>query len=423
MVDLKRNNNLKKNYLKNIHGFTLIEMLVAITVSSIFIGVVIFTLKTSLETYYFVQDDVFLQDALNSTLQIVSEGNYEYSGIKDALEILSASSTGITFVPYWTDQTHISRASERGEVGYLLNRPFKSGASLPIGEVFTSRKNGPVWKQFPLQFITSEVEGKKKTHDKVDFTVPVPIGAKIKFVYHPDVMHCSECVMTIKKSANNILRIYKNKSNIIPKLIVKPNFTDVRFQYFDNSNTEIIPDPDTGQIPSKLLTNITAVKFSLKVEASNYSREGSVFINIRNTKSSGSGFIIRKGTQLKIPNSKEIRSFSLVNIVGVKNNGKIILEAVSDQGQSLRFVFTLGLKDDSSIVKKYSVEYPAGQTVYSEAMEISTDFPVNLLGISHTGRYDYDFDGNMENVINMKGNVELTVVEMDADGAALFIRP
>jgi len=67
-------------------GFTLIELLITIAVSTILIGVVLFTLQTSLDTYHYVQDELFLQKILDETLQVVSDGDFEQYGIKDSYQ-------------------------------------------------------------------------------------------------------------------------------------------------------------------------------------------------------------------------------------------------------------------------------------------------------------------------------------------------
>ena len=39
------------------------------------------------------------------------------------------------------------------------------------------------------------------------------------------------------------------------------------------------------------------------------------------------------------------------------------------------------------------------------------------------GRYDYDFDEDVNNVVDLAGEVEIEVTRMDVSGAALFIKP
>ena len=134
--------------------------------------------------------------------------------------------------------------------------------------------------------------------------------------------------------------------------------------------------------------------------------------------------MIRPDTKLRIPDSKHIRAFSLVNITGVKSGDRIRLRAVSDAGQSWGIDVELDVKDDKAYVHKYSIEYPTGSTVFSEKLQQTTELPLNMLTLGGNGRYDYDFDEDLKNnVVNLEGNIELSVVQMDPAGAALFIRP
>ena len=48
---------------------------------------------------------------------------------------------------------------------------------------------------------------------------------------------------------------------------------------------------------------------------------------------------------------------------------------------------------------------------------------LNFLTLGADGRYDYDIDKDTENVVDLKGEVTLTVLKMEAKGAAVFIRP
>ena len=93
------------------------------------------------------------------------------------------------------------------------------------------------------------------------------------------------------------------------------------------------------------------------------------------------------------------------------------------QGRSWKVNIELGIKDKKEIIRRYRVEYPVGRVMYSETINLTTDLPLNFLTLGGNGRYDYDFDKDTDNVVNLEGDVELSVLRMDAAGAALFIRP
>lgn len=406
---------------ENQQGFTLIELLAAMAIAGILAGVVVLTLKAGLDTYYFVQDEIFLQKVLDETLQEIADGTFEENGIKDSVEIVEAGEKRLRFVPLWVDGGHTARVPQREEQQeFILSRPFKAGATFPTAEVFTQAGK---WQEHPITFSFGENESPLKLDDKITFNTPLPAGTKVRFIYHPEVTHFPECVMTFEFLQEKISRTYKNKKSIIPHYEI-PNILvkDFRFQYFDNTNKEIIPDSG-GTIDPLRFPYITAVKVTLKASLRGRIKGGNVFINLRNTRTAGSGLIIREGTKISVPNSSLIRALTLVNVTGAKEGGKIKLEARSSQGQSWALNIVLGRKDGKEVLKSYSVESPTGRVVYSEEVNLTTDLPLNLLTLGGNGRYDYDLDEDVEGAVNLQGEVELSVLRMDAAGAALFIRP
>jgi len=430
---------------RRISGLTLIELLVALSIATILIGVVVLMLKTSFEAYFFGQQEVLLEKALDDCLDEIAGGGFEEYGIKDSLEVLNVTPTAITFVPLWVDDSHsLSPEHEHPElfdkIPFILNRPFKPGATLPIAELSvvsrqpsaeSQRLKTESWRAVPITFVLGPRKDPSKPDDQVFLNAPVEAGSKIRFIFHPDAANFPDCAMTIKGQGNKIMRIYKGKTDTIPKYnLPGVILTDFKLRYFDNTNIEI--EPKTELIP-----DITAVKVSLtstlntkatsKPLATDHSplttKYGSTFINLRNTRTAGTGLIIRQGTRIKIPDSKHIRVFSLANVAGVKEGGTIELEARPKKGNIWKIIIELGYDDKTPILKKYSVQYPAGRTVYTETINLTTDLPLNFMNLGGNGRYDYDFDKDTNNVVNLEGDVELVVTKMDADGAALFIRP
>ncbi len=411
------------------NGLTLIELLVAIGIATILAGVVVFMLKSSLDAYSFGQEEALLQKALDECLEEISSGGFATYGIKDSLEVLSAGSTFITFVPLWVDDSHIPRPEhQHSELvrknPFILNRPFKPGAALPIGEVRLLDKKA--YRPVSITFILSPRKEPQKSDDEVIFNHPIPAGSKIRFVYQPEPTYFPDVAMTIKwgPTQNRILRLYNNISWVIPKYNIPGILLkDLEFKYFDNTNTEILPERPGGAIPFELLPAITAVRLSLKAQTKAKTKEGFTFVNIRNTRTAGVGIIIRGNTRFKIPDSKGIRTFSLANIMGLKGGGVIEIEARPKKGTTWRIRLNLGFENDQHVIERYSIDYPPGRTVYSERINLTTDLPLNFLTLGRNGRYDYDWDKDVSNVVELKGDVELVVTRMDCAGAALFIRP
>ncbi len=399
-----------------IKGLTLLELLIAIGISAILGGTTVFMLRTSLDAYLFTEEEALIQKILSETLNELSGNSYNVPGIKDALEILEAREDSFSFVPLWVDDSHRVTSGKRR---FILNRPFKPGAALPIAECEIP---GEEHKFLSITFIPNEEPTKATLNDIVILNEPLKPNARLRFLFHPDATSFTDVVMKIKWDSNQgcFLRSYKNKTEKIPKYSYKGfKLTGARFQYFDNSNAEI-----STPVPEELIPNISAVRLSLSLTQGNSkAREAVVFINLRNSRAFGKGIVIHQGTRIKIPDSHNIRTFSLGNIIGVKQGDVIQLEAQPTRGKSWRITLELGIKDKLPIIKRYIIDYPPGATVYSETINQTLDLPLNFLTLGGNGRYDYDFDKDVDNIVNLKGDVVLSVEKMGPLGAAIFIRP
>lgn len=406
-----------------VRGLTLVELLVVISITAILASVTIFMLSTSLDAYFFAQEQISLDKALDDCLGEISGGGFEAYGIKDGLEILQVSPEGITFVPFWIDATHLSKPEHANPrlfntIPFILNRPFQPGAALPICEA-VSLPDQTV-SLVPITFILGERDEPGKTTDQALLNAPVAAASRVQFIYQPDAGHFSDCAMSIKWEAGKIIRRYNGRAETIPKYnIPAVTLSGLKFQYFDNTNTEV--QPLAENIP-----DITAVRVTVGANfaqgKSKKERSASAFINLRNTRTAGVGLIIRKGTKVKIPDSRHIRIFSLGNIAGMKRPGLIELEARPKRGTVWKAVVALAFDKDKPVIKKYSIEYPPGMPRYSETVNLGADQPLNFMNLGN-GRFDYDFDKDTSNTVNLEGDVELVVTKMEASGAALFIRP
>ena len=209
----------------------------------------------------------------------------------------------------------------------------------------------------------------------------------------------------------------------IPERLPKGvKISQCHFQYFNNMNQGLSPLKEN-------IPNISAVKVSVTASMKHpqekdiqTQKTGTAFIHIRNTRSSGSGLLIAEGTRIRIPDSVHIRVFSLANIRALQAGDRIVLEAKPETGRVWRVQVTLGYDHDLPVITKYTVEYPPGHIVLSENVNLTTDIPLNFLSLGPDGRYDYDFDKGKENVVFLRGLVDLEVIKMEPRGAALIVR-
>ena len=417
-MDRRRINRVSHEPRITKHALTLIELLIAITISTILGGATVLMLRSGLDAYIYSEEQALINKILDETLEEISGEGFRNEGIKDALEILEAKKDSISFLPLWEDDSH--RPSGKKQK-FILNRSFRLGSSLPTLEWRTNYREDLA--PLSITFIPSQKRGKAKAQDSVIPNEPLSTGSQARIIFQPDAEDFSDVIMRLSWDSLNgrFLRIYKNKTEVIPKSKYKGfKLTQMRFQYFDNTNMEI-PAP----VPTELLSVISAVRVSLSLESKSQgkTREANRFINLRNSRAFGKGIIIRKGTQIKIPDSRNIRTLSLGNITGVKAKDTIKLKAQPKQGKAWRIKLELGIKDKLPVIEKYIIDYPPGLTVYSETINQTADLPFNLLTIGKNGRYDYDFDKDVENVVDLKGDVFLEVEEITASGAAIFIRP
>ncbi len=400
----------------NSKALTLVELMIAIGISSILGATVVFMLRTSMDAYLFTETEALVQKILNETLSELSGESFNAYGIKDSLEIVGAAEDSFSFIPLWVDDSH---SPPGGKKTFILNRPFKPGAAFPIAETVDSKR---AHKNIFVTFLPNpEPSAGNLLNDTIILQEAVDPGASLRFLFHPDPAYFPDAVMTIRwdPKQNCFLRAYKGKTEKIPREVYKGlKLTDARFQYFDNTNTEI-PKP----VPADFILSISAVKLSLGLSRGKEKlKEASVFINLRNSRVFGKGIIIRQGTRVRMPDSRNIRAFNLVNVAGVKEGDVIQLRAEPKNGSSWRICLDLGLKENTPVIERYSIEYPSGTAVYSKDVNQALDMPFDLLNLG-SDRYDYDFDKDRDNAVGLEGEVTLLVEKMTCQGASVSIRP
>lgn len=400
-------------------GLTLIELIISISIAALLGAAIVFMFRSGIDAYLFSENQALMQKIIDDTLEDISGEGFRSYGIKDAVEIIEAKKDSFKFSCLWIDESP-PQGSKKGT--YTLTQPYKLGSPIPVFESRATEKDK--FTPVPITFVSGSQKDKEKVKDTVIVGESLPAGSEVRIIFEPESRISSGVVMSLIWSSEEgkFLRTYKDKTEAVLKNEYKEfKFTQAEFQYFDNTNTEI-PSP----VSEDLLTAVSAVRVNLVLEKGkgDEKRQGAAFINLRNTRSSGKGLTIRKGTSIKIPDSRNVRTFSIGNISGVKQGDQIQLTAQSlTRQKAWRITIRFGIKDNQPVIEGYSIDYPLGTTVYFEEINRTVDIPFNLMDIGKNGRYDYDFDEKGDNVVDLEGEVVLTVDEMTVPGAAVFIRP
>jgi len=395
-------------------GFTLIELLIAIAISVVISAAIYFSLSSALESWGYSRDHLALQKVISEVMDEVADGTFRAYGLKDSLEILSASGTKIEFVPPWTDDTHMFIS---GDLIYTLNRRPKPGSAVPVGEV--KFPGSDEYRTIPVTLV--ETEFIKEPQVKIGL-VP-PEGSQLRFTYHPDPKTNPDTIKTIWWDPEE-QQLYSEDIDGIENISRNPlgvKLTDFRLRYYDNANN---PVGDQGGLDQNTLLTVTGIEVWMKAELGQYSQELVSFVNLRNSPMRKGFLTLREGTKFPIPDSHNIHTLLLTNFSGVGNLDELQLEATPSTGKSwgvtIKFSKTGSAK---AIIETLIIEYPPGHSIYTEHPRSSVELGLDLLTLGANGLYDYDDDPDIEDFVLLKDEVVLEVKRMDIEGAGLFVRP
>ena len=395
-------------------GFTLIELLISIAIAVVITASVYFTLSTALESWGYSRDQLALQKVISGVIDEVMSGSVVAYGIRDSLEVISAGSNRIEFVPPWIDDTH-SVASR--DFIYTLNRKIKPGVGVPIGEIKLS--NSGDYKIIPVKKI--ELEDTAISQVKVGLIAP--LGSELRFTYHPDAKANITVMKTIWWDAE-AREVYSEDSEgveSISKNAFGVKITNMKINYYDNTNTLIT---DTEWVDERDLNMISGVEVYVEAQLGQYTHSLIGFVNLRNAPLRAGYLTLREGSRIPVPDSRNIHTLLLSNISGVSSGDELQIELTPKAGKSWRInvVFErLGLSNPK--IESYVIEYPSGHPVHTEYPRRGIDLGLNLLTLGTNGLYDYDDDEDIEDFVVLEGDVMLEVTKMDIEGAGLFVRP
>ena len=406
-------------------GFTLVEMLLSIAVSSIIGGVVVATLKYGFDAWAFSAERLMLQKATNNLITYLVDGGYDSEGVRDLVELKSAGADSIAFSTLWHDTSQKPDPMGNKEQEFILNRQFKVGSSIPMGQI--KEFGADSYASVPIEFTYGEGSDPKKLDDVIKFIDPIPANAQIKIIFTPD----ADADPTIQKrfSWDPVSKgVYETYNKVTKDLLGKDRATKIynlSFMYYDNLNQPI--QAQGGSLSVENLKRVTGVKIYLFAARKHEWIETTTYTNIRNVSSIGMSIIA--GSEVPMPISEKMRGFSIGNFYGGSAKDNVItLIAVPEKGKSWSITLKISKGDEGDLmmVDYFQMEYPPGTVISSGYVEQSfhADEFVNLLTLDRTGRGDYDLDTNINDFVNVEhGPVILKVQRCDFDGAQLFVRP
>ena len=401
-------------------GFTLIELLVAIIITLFIAAAIYWSIITAFSSWAYMKDELLLQKALSQTMQELTEGTPDTYGLRDALEVVKAYSNEVEVVYPWSDTTHMAQS---GLSVYELEKPIKAGTSIPIGEARL-----PDTDSYNPIVISMLDWGKKEELNKIQILSKAVPGSQLRFTYHPDPKKDPD-VVTGYKWAKDDGQVYVEDSSgrrAISKNPFGVTITRLTLRYFNNANKEI---SEGGDVSDDDLQFIGGIEISVEAQLpAKGGKEGKKkdllsFVSMRNSPGKGGAINLKEGMHFSIPDSKHIRTLFLTNLTGIDDRDVLQLDAVPESGNDWKITVTFsraGLTVPK--VASYTIEYPSGKTVFTENPNTNVDLGFNLLSLGPNGMYDYDLDQEDQDIVDLKGQVELKVTKMDIAGAAVFVK-
>lgn len=397
-------------------GFTLIELIIAVAISTMITAALYFSLKTALESWDITQDQLLLQQASSRIMEELVEGLPGNYSLRDVLEVTDGTSTQVVTVMPWTDDTH---DVSTGIATYTLNKHIKPGTSLPITEALLPELN-----EYKIVPVTLLDKGKSDEYPQFMLNMPVPAGSRLRFTFYPDYRRDADVLTTFRydEEAQAIFIDDKDGTRQVYKNPFGVKITDFKMRYFDNTNTELGQD---GSISTSDIPVITAIEIEFKAQSKNgNTRQTTTFVSLRNAPMHSGNLTLREGAEFPIPDSKEVKALFLSNLSGINNKDSLILEAKPQNRGSwvLKVEFSKISDLAQPLIENYTIEYPAGNKIFSSRPRLTADLGLNLLSLGFNGLHDYGFNDVTGEVI-LDGKVTLEVKKMDIGGASIFVRP
>ena len=407
----------------NSKGVTLIELIVAIAIGAVITGTVVLMLNNGLTSWGFGSDRLVVQSAAEEIMTGMLEGDFKYGGIRDAVEVVSASARSITIVPLYIDGSHTVSASQNE---YTLEKQYLAGSPVPVVKI--KEIGSKVFETVGSTFVYGTGDDPDEPDDKIILDRSYESGSQLKILFYPDATYDTSVRMTFwwEPNEKTIYRQFKGKTVDLLARKDGVEAEDVVFTYLDNLNRKIGSGPGSRKLGSTELMRISGVDIFFKVRRKEDAWEMVSFVGIKRRSNQITGVVIREGSEVDIANSEDIGVLALSNITGASDGDVIIFEAVPSAGSSWQIKLEFEVTNDILKVYSYTIESPAGQQVATDVLDhiMGQGKEFNFLGFTGDGRFDYDDDENVDDEVVLEGDrVTLKVTRMDFDGAYLTVWP
>ena len=229
-------------------GFTLIELMVAISLSLIILGAIYFSLNAALESWRYTRNELALQQVVGTTIDEIIEGTDTYPGLRSALEVIDAEEHRFTFVQPWVEEHQASGGSK----GYQLTRHVKPGAGLPTAEFAL-----PGTDFYHSLSVAWQDPDNLSTRPRLK-PLDLESGSTLRLSYHPDPERAPDAVMTVgwDSKERTIMVDHIGGREQIGKNIFGVEIVECRFRFYDPSNTPLEDFAVHGKNSMQLITAV-----------------------------------------------------------------------------------------------------------------------------------------------------------------------
>ncbi|MBI4394922.1 MAG: prepilin-type N-terminal cleavage/methylation domain-containing protein [Candidatus Omnitrophica bacterium] len=402
--------------MKSKKGLTLIEVMVAISIAAILTIGIERLLEAALSSWGIALEEVSLSRLSEDTMQRIMEGDYQFSGLRDAVELIDVQENSVTFVPMWTEV--FETLPKDGK--FHLKKRIRPGAPPPISEI--KFKGSSDFLVYPVT-----VKGGSGGSDQyVEFGFPLKAGAVVRFNYHPDTKFHPELAMRYEwdSKSGKISRFYNKTVTDFSLRDESVKITSVEFLYLDGSN-QVVDIGGKKLSKANALIRISSVRINLELRGKQLTKRAISLVNLRALGKGGQGVILAKDLEIPLPDSKQIRLLQLINFTGVQEDQMIELKVTQFRSSQVwHLKLYLGAEGAIPVLRRLEVFYPRGELVFEGEDPVSLESGFDLLSLGTGGYYDYDDDEGVSDKVKFEGTqVNLSVVRSDPEGVTLIVRP